>query len=174
MSSTRRRRAGIVRACRRPPGVSALARPGAFTTEHGEQATLPLLAQARPPTAIIAGSNLILVGLQRAGFSFPRDVPVVTCDEVLPLDLTQPPLATISRDPHEMGDVAAQLLLERIAGGEPPPSCCRRISGHETVWRYRRSDDWARLGLGDVVARFLVGNYTHKSCGPEPSTKPSA
>ncbi len=72
---------------------------------------------------MIAGSNLILAGvlrtLQRAGFSVARDVSVVTCDEVLPLDLSQPPLATISRDPQDMGDVAAQLQLERIAAGEP-------------------------------------------------------
>ncbi len=82
-----------------------------------------MLAEARPPTAIIAGSNLILVGvlraLRRAGRSVPGDVSVVTCDEVLLLDFVQPPLATISRNPQEMGDVAAELLLELIAGGEP-------------------------------------------------------
>ena len=56
--------------------------------------------------------------LRRAGRSVPGDVSVVTCDEVLLLDFVQPPLATISRNPQEMGDVAAELLLELIAGGE--------------------------------------------------------
>jgi LacI family transcriptional regulator len=119
----RERANGLRRACRRAEGVSALVRPGAFTTEHGERATLALLAEARPPTAIIAGSNLILVGvlraLRRAGRSVPDDISVVTCDDVLQLDLIQPPLATISRDPQEMGDVAAELLLELIAGDGP-------------------------------------------------------
>jgi LacI family transcriptional regulator len=119
----RERASGLRRACRRAAGVSALVRPGAFTTEHGEQATHALLSEARPPTAIIAGSNLILVGvlraLRRAGCSVPGDVSVVTCDDVLLLDFVQPPLATISRHPQEMGDVAAELLLELIAGGEP-------------------------------------------------------
>ena len=119
----RERANGLRRACRRAAGVSALVRPGAFTTEHGEQATRALLGEARPPTAIIAGSNLILVGvlraLRRAGCSVPGDVSVVTCDDVLLLDLVQPPLATISRNHQEMGDVAAELLLELIAGGEP-------------------------------------------------------
>jgi len=119
----RERASGLRRACRRVSGVSAVVRPGAFTTEHGERATQALLAEARPPTAIIAGSNLILVGvlraLRRAGCSVPGDVSVVTCDDVPLLDFVQPPLATISRNHQEMGDVAAELLLELIAGSAP-------------------------------------------------------
>ena len=144
MSSTRRGWAGIRRPCGRAPGVSALARPGAFTTEHGERATLALLAEARPPTEIIAGTNLILVGVLAGRVALPpRDISVVTCDEVLPLDLTQPPLATISLDPQDMGDVAAQILLERLAGRGPRHRrVADEVQEHETVWRYRRSDDW--------------------------------
>ena len=157
MSSTRRGSARIRRACRRAPGVSALARPGAFTTEHGERATLALLAEARPPTEIIAGSNLILVGVQRAGFSFPRDVSVVTCDEVLPLDLTQPPLATISRDPQDMAMSRPSYCSNGSLVASLAPSCCRRSSGHETGWRYRRSEDWPGWDWGtSLSAPWLV------------------
>lgn len=119
----RQREVALRRACRAHSGVVATVRSGAFSPEHGEAATESLLGAGEPPTAIIAGSNQILVGclraLRRAGVVVPRDLSLVTCDDVQLSEFLTPPIATISRDPGEMGRAAADLLLERIAG-QPP------------------------------------------------------
>jgi len=119
----RERAASLRRACRRHPDMSAIVRSGPFTSEHGFASTSGLLNEPAPPTAIIAGSNQILVGvlgaLGECGARVPGDVSLVTCDEVPLAGFLQPPLATIWRDPQEMGAKAGELLLARLAGGEP-------------------------------------------------------
>jgi LacI family transcriptional regulator len=119
----RERAAALRRACHRHPGVTAVVRNGTFTREHGESATTALFNERDLPTAIIAGSNQILVGVLRVlrakGLSVPRDLSLVTCDDVPLSEFLEPPLATISRDPEEMGRVAAVLLLEQIRGQKP-------------------------------------------------------
>jgi len=118
-----RERATTLRRVCRPLGVTCTVRSGAFTTEHGERATTALLAEPDPPTAVIAGSNQILVGVLRAlrsaGCEVPTDISLVTCDEVPLSEFLVPPLATIQRDPYQMGAIAANLLLELLAGGQP-------------------------------------------------------
>jgi LacI family transcriptional regulator len=101
----------------------AQVRAGAFTETHGIAATRELLSGRRPPTAIIAGGNQILVGvlaeITARKLRMPRDLSVITCDEVPLAKFFNPALATISRDPYEMGSVAARLLLDRLGGKEP-------------------------------------------------------
>ena len=118
-----RERATTLRRVCRQLDVACTVRSGAFTTEHGEKATSVLLAEPEPPTAVIAGSNQILVGVLRglraAGCRVPTDVSLVTCDEVPLSEFLVPPLATIQRDPYQMGAIAANLLLELLAGELP-------------------------------------------------------
>lgn len=119
----RERAATLRRVCRRFGGVTGIVRSGAFTTVHGAAATAALLDQQDPPTAIIAGSNQILVGvlgtLRDRGITVPDDISLVTCDEVPLSEFVRPPLTTIHRDPQLMGSIAAELLLELLAGGAP-------------------------------------------------------
>ena len=119
----RERALSLRRACRRHDDVSAMVRSGAFTSEHGFTATSRLLNGPEAPTAIIAGSNQILVGVLRAlgecGARVPADISLVACDEVPLSGFLRPPLATIWRDPQEMGAKAGELLLARLAGGGP-------------------------------------------------------
>jgi LacI family transcriptional regulator len=102
--------------------VHAQVRPGAFTEGHGAAATRELLAGRRPPTAIIAGGNQILVGvlseLAARKVRIPQDMSLITCDDVPLAKFFTPKLATISRDPYEMGAEAARLLLARFGGAE--------------------------------------------------------
>ncbi|HZC72122.1 MAG TPA: LacI family DNA-binding transcriptional regulator [Jatrophihabitans sp.] len=104
-------------------GVFAHVRSGAFTETHGSAATRELLDGRRPPTAIIAGGNQILVGvlaeLASRKVRIPRDISLITCDDVPLAKFFTPPLAMIIRDPYEMGSVAARLLLDRLGGGDP-------------------------------------------------------
>lgn len=113
-------RANTLRRVARLLGVTSVIRSGHFTAEHGEVATTSLLAMPDPPTAIVAGSNQILVGvlrgIRRAGCRIPEDVSLVTCDDVPLAEFLTPPLATIERDHYLMGVIAASLLLELLAG----------------------------------------------------------
>ena len=116
----RERDRALRRACRRHPEVMAMVRSGSYSASHGEAATASLLAAQVRPTAIIAGGNQILTGvlraLSRAGLTAPSDISIVTCDDVPLSEFIDPPVATITRDPEEMGSVAAEMLLEQLRG----------------------------------------------------------
>jgi LacI family transcriptional regulator len=96
---------------------------GSLSAEHGERSTEQLLAMHPRPTAIVAGGNQVLAGCVRAlvrhGIRVPDDVSLVTCDEVDLSELHQPPIASVARDTLQLGRTAAELLLERLGGGEP-------------------------------------------------------
>ncbi len=120
---TRERVAAIEEATATHRKVLCQVRSGAFTEAHGAAATRELLNTRRPPTALIAGGNQILVGVLRElatqSLTIPDDISVVTCDDVPLAEFLRPALATIRRDPAAMGTAAAQLLLARLGGGSP-------------------------------------------------------
>lgn len=104
-------------------GAEGVVDIGPFTSEHGAEATARLLDGARPPTAIIAGSNQILPGvlreLRRRSLRIPQDLSLVTVDDIRMLEFIEPPVAAVSREPLEIGREAAALLLRLMRGGEP-------------------------------------------------------
>ncbi len=116
-------RAATLRRVSRQLGISAIVRSGEFTTENGERTTNLLLSESNRPTALVAGSNQILVGVLRAirhhQLRIPDDVSLVTCDEVPLAQFLVPPLATIERNHFQMGVLAAELLLESLSGSLP-------------------------------------------------------
>lgn len=97
---------------------------GELTAEHGHAATRELLDRDPPPTAIIAGGNQIMVGALREivarGVAVGPELSVVCCDDVAITELFSPPIAVVRRDYAEMGRQAAELLLERLGGDDPP------------------------------------------------------
>jgi LacI family transcriptional regulator len=96
---------------------------GSLSAEHGERSTEQLLAMHPRPTAIVAGGNQVLAGcvraLSRHNVRIPEDMSLITCDEVDLSELHSPPIASVSRDTLLLGRTAAELLLERLNGGEP-------------------------------------------------------
>lgn len=112
---------------------------GAFGVEHGERATLELLARTPRVTAIIAGGNVLMQGSLRAlreqGRRVGDDVSFVGCDDVGVAELHDPQIAVVRRDLEAGGANAAQLLLDLLSGAEnatdvilatefvPRPSC---------------------------------------------------
>ena len=147
-----RERAKALRdACRSVPDSNVTIRSGSFTVEHGERASAELLAADPRPTAIIAGSNQILIGVMRsiraAGLRIPDDLSLVTCDAVGMSEFLTPPLATVRRDPVAMGSAAAELLLRQLQGGPPglttlathfdPTVSCGPVPGHVSAARKR-------------------------------------
>lgn len=105
--------------------VQCSVRSGAFTGEFGYAAARELLTDATPPTAIIAGSNQILVGVLRAlrelGLSVPSDVSLITCDDSPLAEFMSPALDTIKRDAMQLGIEAASTLLKILRSEATEP-----------------------------------------------------
>jgi LacI family transcriptional regulator len=114
------RREAFLAACRKHRGVSALVEAGSSTAGRGEAAMEMLLSKKHPPTAIIATTNQILLGvlrsLRRHEIDVPRELSLVTCDPLPLSEFIQPWLATIDRDHVQMGRTAAELILETLRG----------------------------------------------------------
>ncbi len=115
-----RERATALRKVCRSTDMQCRIRAAAYTAEHGYLATIDLMRAEDAPTALIAGGNQILVGVLRAlrelGLTVPGDVSLIACDDVPLASYLDPPIATIRREPGEIGRVAAELLLEQLRG----------------------------------------------------------
>ncbi|HXG39537.1 MAG TPA: substrate-binding domain-containing protein, partial [Candidatus Limnocylindrales bacterium] len=102
----------------RTPDAEPIHLCGPFSPDFGERATYALLDRPRPPTAIVVGSNVLLVGCLRAlaarRLAIPGDVSLVTCDDVPLAELHSPPLSAVARDTEALGRTAAELLLRRL------------------------------------------------------------
>jgi LacI family transcriptional regulator len=103
------------------PGVTIEVLSGSFSSQHGKETTRELVARIQRPTALVAGSNQILIGvlaaLRDAGLSAPTDLSLVTCDPVPLGEFMTPPLDTIWRDREKLGAMAATLMMESLRGG---------------------------------------------------------
>jgi LacI family transcriptional regulator len=95
-----------------------------FSAEEGVGATQRLLDLPERPTAIIAGSNQLLIGclrtLAKNRLRPGIDLALVTYDDIPLAELFTPPLAVIARDNIATGRVAVELLLRRINGHDKP------------------------------------------------------
>lgn len=96
---------------------------GSFSARHGHRSTLELLKGDERPTALILGGNQLLPGALRAlnelSLSVPGDVSLVTADGGDLAALHTPTISSVQRDFAEMGQVAAEVLLDMMRGGSP-------------------------------------------------------
>ena len=93
---------------------------GAFTVESGREMALQALSANPQLTAFFAANNFIAIGAMQAiremGKAVPDDIALVTLDDI-PAVFTIDPFLTVARQPaREMGQKAAQLLLDRLSG----------------------------------------------------------
>lgn len=97
----------------------ALIHIGSFSRQHGEAATAALLDATPPPTAILAGSNRILMGvlqvLTARKVAIPTMLSVAAFNDTEWLQIWDPPITTVDIDVEEMARMAVELLLQRIA-----------------------------------------------------------
>jgi len=102
-----------------------IVREGVFSVEHGAAATRELLALADPPTAVIAGSNQIMIGalqvINDRGLELGRQLSFVGCDDVAIATLYRPHISVVDRDRVAIGQSAAELLLTHIRDPGTPP-----------------------------------------------------
>jgi LacI family transcriptional regulator len=112
----------LERFCAARAGTEAVVDAGPFSEEHGYRAAARMLAQASPPTALIAGSHQILPGVLRALDEAGADageVDLVAFDDTPLLPWVSRPLGVVSREGTEIGRVGARLLLDLLRGGAP-------------------------------------------------------
>ncbi len=87
--------------------------------EIGYIAAQKILANKKPFTALFAFNDISAIGairaLQEAGLRVPEDVSVLGFDDVYAAEFHNPALTTIRQPLFEMGNLAAQTLLERVA-----------------------------------------------------------
>jgi LacI family transcriptional regulator len=102
----------------RDEAIAANIIDGSFSPNHGYETTAALLDGPDAPTAIVCGSNQILVGclqvINERGIVIGRDLSLVTCDDTPASIVYHPALASISRDTVGLGRSAAELLLHRL------------------------------------------------------------
>jgi LacI family transcriptional regulator len=98
-----------------------------------------LLALPTPPTAIIAGNNLAMIGIMRAvcekGLRIPAELSVLGIDDFEWADYFQPRLTLMAQPCADLGRRAADMLIERIAD----PAGARRTVHLSPSLRVRES-----------------------------------
>ena len=92
------------------------------TLEAGATAFRRLYDDGQRPTAVLAMSDALAIGVIRAardlGIHVPRDVSVVGFDDIDVAAFTDPPLTTIHQPGRSKGEAAMRILLSRLEGGD--------------------------------------------------------
>jgi len=100
-------------------GSARLVRRTEFKSAGAEKAATDLLGQDdRPDALLVANSAMamgVLTALRSHGLRAGRDVGIVAFDDVPWAGLVDPPLTVVTQPAYEIGTVAAQLLLARMA-----------------------------------------------------------
>lgn len=94
-----------------------LVRFGSYTLESGGVMATELLGAGAPPSAILAGNDLLAIGVLQAaaemGLRVPQDLAVVGFDGILLSRIVVPRLTTVAQPIYELGRLAAELVLRR-------------------------------------------------------------
>lgn len=102
---------------------------GGSSTEPARQATVQLLGLESPPTAIMAGNNLMTLGamhaLRDAHLEVPAQMALVGFDDFDWADFFVPRLTLIAQPVQALGAQAVNLLLQRMASPAAPTQCVR-------------------------------------------------
>ncbi|MFJ6572687.1 LacI family DNA-binding transcriptional regulator [Streptomyces sp. NPDC091292] len=121
------------------PYDTSLIADGHSDIAGGHAATEHLLATVTPPTALIIGNNSMVIGsmqaLRAAGVSIPRDMALVSYDDLPGADLFAPPLTAFAQPCTELGERAIRMLLDRL----DDPGAAPRTERLEPRLMHRRS-----------------------------------
>jgi LacI family transcriptional regulator len=95
---------------------------GAFDQASGFEMARQALAAPERPTALFAANNFIALGalhaMEAAGCRVPQDVALVAFDDLPPALVTFPFITAAAQPAYEMGRLATNLLLARLAGSK--------------------------------------------------------
>lgn len=102
---------------------------GGSDTAPARGATAQLLALPAPPTAIMAGNNLMTLGamhaLRDAHIDVPQQMALVGFDDFDWADFFVPRLTLIAQPVQPLGARAVHMLLQRMAAPDAPPQSVR-------------------------------------------------
>ncbi|WP_455883466.1 LacI family DNA-binding transcriptional regulator [Pseudomonas putida] len=102
---------------------------GGSDTAPARKATAQLLALPEPPTAIMAGNNLMTLGamqaLRDAHIEVPEQMALVGFDDFDWADFFVPRLTLIAQPVKALGAQAVHRLLQRMAAPDAPPQSLR-------------------------------------------------
>lgn len=116
----RGRRAGYERALREAgiPVQAELIVEGNFKEQPGMQLTRNLMQLSETPTALFAANNRLGLGaieaLQARGLAIPGDVALAVFDDVDYYSLLLPRITAVSYSIYDLGQIAFELLLNRM------------------------------------------------------------
>lgn len=111
------------RAAMRRHGLQSFTRviAGDHVEEAGVRAARTLLADPRPPTAVLAGNDRCAVGLldtlRRAGVDVPGDVSIVGYDDSRLARLPYIDLTSVQQDAHALARLSVETVSHRLQHG---------------------------------------------------------
>lgn len=89
-----------------------------FSIEGGEQAMEKLIKDGNIPDAVFATNDLIAIGAMKTakkhGLRIPRDIGFAGFSNSKMAEVVEPSLTSIDQPTHEIGRIAAELLLDQI------------------------------------------------------------
>lgn len=91
---------------------------GTWEVQSGHHATKKFLGMPNRPTAIFAANDLMALGaiyaIQESGLNVPKDIAVVGYDDREIASFSNPTITTVCPPSFEMGQLAAQLIVDRL------------------------------------------------------------
>jgi LacI family transcriptional regulator len=113
-----RRTGGYLRAIADAGLMPQLVAHREFSEESGYHATRQALDMPKRPTAIFAANDLMALGamsaIREAELRIPDDIALMGFDDIFASRVVTPSLSTINQFQHDLGRVAAEMLIERI------------------------------------------------------------
>lgn len=114
-----------------------LVESGGSRIGEARNAVEKLLASGPRPTAMFVTNNLMTIGamagIRSSGLRVPDDISLVAIDDFSWSDVFEPRLTTVAQPTYELGRVAADLVLRRIAGDLDAASTRVVLPGHLIV-----------------------------------------
>jgi LacI family transcriptional regulator len=123
-SGFERRAAFEIAMARHAPEVAIAGVAGReWSLREGWRATVELLGREERPTAIVASSVELALGAMRAcrerAVRIPDDLALASFDDAYFAELLDPPLTAVAYQPREVGEAAANLLVDAMRDDEP-------------------------------------------------------
>jgi LacI family transcriptional regulator len=130
------------------PVAEELVRSGNFHEIDGYNATMQLLSLHNRPSAIFSANNPMVIGTMKAirdiGLSCPEDISVACFDDFPWSDVFQPQLTTVAQPVQAIGEQAANLLLDRLAGNRDAPPRKLVLKGRLMIRNSCRPLGWSK------------------------------
>jgi len=89
-----------------------------YSMEGGKDLAATISKMNNPPTAILAGNDLIAIGLinecRKLNIDIPNDLSIIGVDDIPISSIIHPSLTTISKPKREIGEKAAETIIKVI------------------------------------------------------------